>query len=67
MPGLPRPFTAASMTAAFAASTAAASAAGSAACGAQRAMVSTAMELATSPAAWPPMPSQTAKSGLWTR
>ena len=55
------------MTAAFAASTAAASAAGSAACGAQRAMVSTAMELATSPAAWPPMPSQTAKSGLWTR
>ena len=36
-------------------------------CGAVLAMVSTAMEEATSPAAWPPMPSHTQKSGDCTR
>ncbi len=55
------------MMAALAASTAAPSRMSSACWGALSAMVLTAMELATSPAAWPPMPSQTAKTGARTR
>ena len=67
MPGLPMPLLAASMMAAFAASMAAPNSAGSAVLGAILAIVSTAMELATSPAAWPPMPSHTQNSGDCTR
>ena len=63
MPGLPTPFTAASMMAALAASMEAASCAASADLGPVLAMVSTAIALATSPAAWPPMPSHTQNSG----
>ena len=55
------------MMAALAASIADPSRVASAVCGAVLAMVSTAMELATSPAACPPMPSHTQKSGDWTR
>ena len=58
MPGRPTPF-----MAALAASMDAASCAASADLGPVLAMVSTAIALATSPAAWPPMPSHTQKSG----
>ena len=67
MPGLPMPLSAPLMTARLAASMAAPSRVSSAVPGAFLPMVSTAMELATSPAAWPPMPSQTAKSGARRR
>ena len=75
MPARPRPLAAPSMTLRFACSTAAASAASSGVEGASSAREETAMVLATSPAAWPPMPSATAKSGnrmtkessLWSR
>ena len=63
MPGLPMPCSAASMTAMLAASTAAPRRTSSAVPGACSPTVSTAMELATSPAAWPPMPSETMKRG----
>ncbi len=63
MPGRPRPLWAPSMTVRFASSMAAARAAESGTSGAEPASVETAMVLATSPAAWPPMPSATAKSG----
>ena len=75
MPGLPMPFCAPSMTAVLADSTAAPRRTSSATPGATRPMVSTAIAEATSPAAWPPMPSHTAKTGarkrkessLWAR
>ena len=67
MPGLPLPVLAPSITLAFAASTAAPRRTSSAWSGAFAAMVSTAIELATSPAACPPMPSHTANTGACTR
>ena len=54
-------------TAALADSTAAPSAMSSACSGAMAPIVSTAILLATSPAAWPPMPSHTQNSGARTR
>ncbi len=63
MPSRPRPVSGAVRTSMLAASMAAPSWAESAVAGASLAMVWMAMELATSPAAWPPMPSETAKSG----
>ena len=67
MPGLPRPSSAPLMTARLAASMAAPRRVSSAVAGAFSPMVSTAIELATSPAAWPPMPSHTAKQGVRMR
>ena len=67
MPGFPSPVSAPLMTASLAASTAAPSSPSSALAGAWLEMARTAMALATSPAACPPMPSQTPNSGLLTR
>ena len=67
MPTLPLPSAAPSMMAMFADSTAAPRSVSSAVAGAFSPMVSTAMELATSPAACPPMPSHTANSGVRSR
>ena len=67
MPGLPRPSSAPLITARLAASIAAPRRVSSAVAGAFSPMVSTAIELATSPAAWPPMPSHTAKHGVRMR
>ena len=66
MPGRPRPLCAPSITARFASSMEAARPAGSGVEGADAARVETAMVLATSPAACPPMPSATANSGKRT-
>ena len=66
MPGLPRPSSAPLMMARLAASTAAPSRMSSASAGACAPIVSTAIELATSPAACPPMPSLTTNSGVRT-
>ena len=67
MPGLPMPLAGASITSWLAASIAAPRRTSSAVLGACSAMTLTAMELATSPAACPPIPSQMAKRGVRKR
>ena len=75
IPSRPRPSRAARMISRFASSTACSRAAPSRSFGASSASTFTAISEATSPAAWPPMPSATANSGgattklssLWSR